>query len=91
MADCGLEREESTEVDTSDSDEDEDYDQNDYYANADEDEGMASDKEEEPEHFAYTIVEAREAEEMLDCIVSKASRAMKVNIPKSHREPSRSA
>lgn len=83
MADCDQEREDS-EAESSDYDEDEDYDQNDYYANVDEDEGMASDKEEDPENFEFTIIEAQEAEEMLDCIVSKASRAMKVNYYRRH-------
>lgn len=78
MSDCDQEAEDSADAESSDYDDDEDYDQNEYYANVDEDEGMASDKEEDPESFLYTVIEAGEAEEMLDCVVAKASIAMKV-------------
>ena len=68
----------SAEIDSSEYEEDEDFDEQDYYRNTGEDEGMASDKEEDPEHFNYTITDSVKAEEMFAQLVSKASQSMKV-------------
>lgn len=70
----------SEEGDLSDYEEDEDSDEQDYYyMNTGEDEGMASDREEDPEHFHYTIIDSSKAEEMFAQLVSKACQSMKVN------------
>ena len=68
-------------VESSDYDEDEDSDeQDDYYMHAGEDEGMASDREEDPEHFHYTITDSSKAEEMFVQLVAKACQSMKVKV-----------